>query len=253
MKDWVFMLVEMDHVFHVGGNDEPKTFETTTEFCCSSFEFSQLHFVKGRLGSCWDDPLPSAVFFLPRGWRKGSQSYPLGCLNRSTRTTFFYGFFIWIKLRYGHLVGKVSGDFYPTKASYREESGFGMKTGIFLTRVNSSNLYHQIAFFCVDFFSNTVNKHCCGLFFFPCGKVGIPIGIHSWWNFHETFDHLGTDSPGKHPGAFKTIIAWQFCWWPFEGMVRFSDLQWLACDENLSGFSRCCIGLFIYLGSGPPP
>lgn len=90
-------------------------------------------------------------------------------------------------------------------------------------------------------------------FFFPCGKVGIPIGIHSWWNFHETFDHLGTDSPGKHPGAFKTIIAWQFCWWPFEGMVRFSDLQWLACDENLSGFSRCCIGLFIYLGSGPPP
>lgn len=170
MKDWVFMLVEMDHVFHVGGNDEPKTFETTTEFCCSSFEFSQLHFVKGRLGSCWDDPLPSAVFFLPRGWRKGSQSYPLGCLNRSTRTTFFYGFFIWIKLRYGHLVGKVSGDFYPTKASYREESGFGMKTGIFLTRVNSSNLYHQIAFFCVDFFSNTVNKHCCGLFFFSMWK-----------------------------------------------------------------------------------
>ena len=129
-------------------------------------------------------------FFLPRGWRKGSQSYPLGCLNRSTRTIFVYGFFIWLKFVTATWWVRWVVDFYPTKGLYREESGMKTRDFPHTQGWTQATFYHQIAFFCVDS-SNNVNKHCRGLFFFPCGKFGIPIGIHSWWNFHEKLDHLG--------------------------------------------------------------
>lgn len=143
-------------------------------------------------------------FLLPRGWRKGSQSYPLGCLNRSTRTMCLWLFHL-VKIRMATWWVRWAGDFYPTKKfekSRDEDKNVPHKQGW-----TQATFFHQIAFFYVDS-SNNVNKHWCGLFF-SMWKVWNPHWIHSFWHFHEKFDHLGTDSPGdKHPvSAFKTIIT----------------------------------------------
>lgn len=212
------------------------------------------------LGSCWDDPLPSAVFSLPRGWRKGSQSYPLGCLNRSTQTIFFNGFFIWLK--FVMATWWVRWVVISIQQKYREESGWRQKCSSHtrvsraLLVVNSSNLYHQIAFFCVDFFSNTVNKHCCGLFFFHVESLESPTRdpflmkfSREIWSWEPVLVSILVLSKLSSQ-ITKITIAWQILvtfleWW---GKVTSNDWLVMKISRVFQVLHRLCI----YLGSGPP-